>query len=170
MELNKKESITYEAIWNILEFYRIQPKVKELQIEKIEEYLLVMNAHYEESITEIDDCIGLSEPIHLEEIVDVLNSYLNKVGEELIKIFPEEAIAISPINLFFNAKVSEIQLIELYSNFNDRERDLYQIKEALDDLENFIYKESFADKLAIITKKLISKINSDVIVRVDDLI
>lgn len=168
--MSNKESITYEAIWDILEFYRIQPKVKELQLEKIEEYLIVMSAHYKESITEIDDCIGLSEPICLDEIVDVLNSYLNKVEEELIKIFPEEVIVISPINLHLNSGVSEIQLIELYSNFNAWESDLYQIKKALDNLENYMYDESFADKLAIITKELISKINSDVIVRVDDLI
>ena len=168
--MNNKESITYEAIWDILEFYRIQPKVKEPQIEKIEEYLIVMSAHYKESITEIDDCIGLSESVRFEEIVDVLNSYLNKVGEELIKIFPDEVIVISPINIHADTKISEIQIIELYSNFNARESDLYQIKEALDDLENHIYEETFADKLAIITKELISKINSDVIVRVDDLI
>jgi len=168
--LNNKESITYEAIWDILEFYRIQPKVKELQIEKIEEYLIVMSAHYKESIIEINDCIGLSEPVCLNEIVDVLNSYLNKVEEELIKIFPDEVIAISPINLHSNTEVSEIQLIELYSNFNARESDLYQIKEILDDLENYMYEESFIDKLAILTKELISKINSDVIIRVDDLI
>lgn len=168
--MSNKESITYEAIWNILEFYRIQPKVKELQIEKIEEYLIVMSAYYKESITEIDDCIGLREPVRLDEIVDVLNSYLTKVEEELTKIFPEEAIVISPINLHSNTKISEIQTIELYRNFNSGERDLFQIKEAINDLETYVYEDIFADKLAIITKELISKINSDVIVRVDDLI
>lgn len=168
--MSNKESITYEAIWDILEFYRIQPKVKELQIEKIEEYLILMNAHYQESMTDIDECIGSDEPVCLEDVVDVLNSYLNLVGEELMKIFPEEENVISPINMHSNSKISEIQTIELYRNFNARERDLFQIKEVIDDLETYVYDDFFSTKLANLTKDLISKINSDVIIRVDDLI
>lgn len=168
--MNNKASIAYEAIWDILEFYKIQPKVQDLQIEKIEEYLVLMNAHYQDSMMDIDECIGLEEPVCLEDIVDVLNSYLNRVGEELIKIFPENTNAISPIHLHSNTGVSEIQAIELYRNFNAREKDLFQIKELIDDLETYVYEDNFADKLAILTKDLLSKINSDLIVRVDDLI
>jgi hypothetical protein len=168
--LSNKASITYEAIWNIIEFYKIQPRVQELQIEKIEEYLILMNAHYQKSMTDIDECIGLDEPVCLEDVMETLNSYLNLIGEELIKIFPEDENAILPLNMHSDAKISEIQAIELYRNFNERERDLFQIKEAIDDLETSVFEENFAAKLAALTKDLISKINSDVIIRVDDLI
>lgn len=168
--MNNKESIAYEAIWDILEFYRIQPKVKEFQIEKIEEYLILMNAHYQEAMTDIDGCINSDELVCLEDVVDVLNSYLNLVGEELMKIFPEEENVILPINMHVNSKISEIQAIELYRNFNARERDLFQIKEAIDDLETYLYEDVFSIKLGRLTKELMAKINSDVIVRVDDLI
>ena len=136
----------------------------------VKEYLILMNAHYQESMADIDECIGLGEPVCLEDVVDILNSYLNLVGEELMKIFPEEENAISPINMHSNSKISEIQAIELYRNFNARERDLFQIKEAVNDLETYVYEESFSTKLATLTKDLISKINSDVVIRVDDLI
>lgn len=129
-----------------------------------------MNAHYQESIRDIDDCIGVSEPVCLEDIVDVLNSYINKVGEELDKIFPEDMNAFSPINIHSNAKIIEIQALELYRNFNGGESNLYRIKEELDCLGNNIYEENFAEKLAILTKNILSKINSDLIVRVDDLL
>lgn len=168
--MSNKESVTYEAMWNILEFYKIQPRVQELQIEKIEEYLILMNAHYQEAMTDIDECIGSNESVCLEDVEDVLNSYLNQVGEELIKIFPEEENTILPINKHSDSKTTEIQTVELYRNFNARERDRFQIKEAIDDLENYVYEEDFAAKLAILTKDLLSKINSDVIIRVDDLI
>ncbi len=168
--MSNKASIAYEAIWNIIEFYKIQPRVQELQIEKIEEYLILMNAHYQKAMADIDECIGLDEPVCLEDVVDTLNSYLNLIGEELIKIFPEDENAISPINMHSDSKISEIQAIELYRSFNERERDLFQIKEAIDDLETSVFEENFAAKLAALTKDLISKINSNVIIRVDDLI
>ncbi|MBN2595231.1 hypothetical protein [Labilibaculum sp.] len=168
--MNNSAFNSYESILNIIEFYRIQPRIQDFQIEKIEEYLILMSAHYQESLREIDDCIGLSEPVCLEDIVDVLNSYLNKVGEELEKIFPENINVFSPINIHSNAKIIEIQALELYRNFNGGESDLYRIKEALDCLDNNIYEEDFAENFALLTKDILSKINSDLIVKVDDLL
>ncbi|WP_461643131.1 hypothetical protein [Labilibaculum euxinus] len=168
--MNNSTSDSYESILNIIEFYRIQPRIQDLQIEKIEEYLILMSAHYIESIREIDDCIGLSEPACLEDIIDVLNSYLSKVGEELEKIFPEDINVFTPVNIHSNAGIIEIQALELYRNFNGGESNLYQIKETLDCLENNIYEEDFAEKLALLTKDILFKINSNLIVRVDDLL
>ncbi|WP_372751014.1 hypothetical protein [Labilibaculum sp.] len=160
----------YEKYLEIIEFYRIQPKVDALQIEKIEEYLTLMSAHYQNFCADIEDCIGLPEPVELEIIMDVLNSYLNVVGEEIVKIFPEEVKRFSPINLQFSSCLNEVQAIELYRNFNGLQSDFYGIKDDLDEIEKNVFESSFINEFAVLTKKLISSINSDLIVRVEDLI
>ncbi|PKQ60272.1 hypothetical protein BZG02_19940 [Labilibaculum filiforme] len=167
--MNNTTSNSYEYISNIIEFYRIQPRIQDLQIEKVEEYLLVMNAHYQNSIQEIEACIDSQEPISMEELVDILNSYLNMVGEELSKIFPNEEREIAPIHLHSKHEISEIQAIELYRNFNGS-KNLYRINEQLTALEKDIYEGDFVNKLAVLTEDLLSRINSDLIVKVDDLV
>jgi len=58
----------------------------------------------------------------------------------------------------------------LLRRFNEGDRDVYEIKEALDRLETLVYEEDFVNELSFVIRDLITKINSDVIVRVDDLI
>lgn len=171
--MKPKKTDNFKAIGEIIEiidFYRIQPKIQPFQIEKIEEYLTLMNAHYQNFSAEIEDCIGLEEPIALEKVIDVLNSYLSIVGDELVKIFPEKTTDCSPIRLPFSTNLSEIQVLELYRNFNGGKNDQYEIRDELDRLEEKMYESCFLDKFAILTKKLISRINSDLIVRVEDLV
>jgi len=164
------ESNAYESIWDIIEFYRIQPKVQELQLEKIEEYLVLMNAYYQESMVEIGVHIGSEDVASLSDIIDVLNSYLSLIGEEIKKIFSEDENMISPIEILSGSAVNELQTIELLRRFNEGDRDVYEIKEALDRLETLVYEEDFVNELSFVIRNLITKINSDVIVRVDDLI
>jgi hypothetical protein len=168
--LEPRETDSYKIFLEIIEFYRIQPKIGPLQIEKIEEYLTLMSAHYQNFSAEIEDCIGLEEPIELEKIIDVLNSYLSIVGEELAKIFPEEINDYSPICLSFSNKLNEIQAIELYKNMNGNQNNQYGISEDLDKLEESVYESNFSDKFAILTQKLMGSINSDLIVKVEDLV
>ena len=78
--MNKRISISSEAIGQIVDFYKIQPRIGDVNIEKIEEYLLVMNSHYSESITDLDDLLESNEDLSLEDIIYVLNSYLSLIG------------------------------------------------------------------------------------------
>lgn len=168
--MNKRISITNEAIGHIVDFYRIQPKVGAINIEKIEEYLLVMNSHYSESITDLDELSESDEDLSLDDIIDVLNSYLSLIGEELINIFKEENINYSPIDFYSNMAMNEIQLIELLRRFNGGEEDLFQVKIKIDQIELMIYEEDFPQSLLDMIKDLITAINADLIIRVDDLI
>lgn len=160
----------YEFIWEIIEFYRIQPRVQEQQVEKIEEYLVLMNAHYQESIIEMDELLNTEDVVCLLDVIDVLNSYLSLVEEELAKIFPENNKTIHPIDVLANIAVNELQTIELFRKFNGGDSNVHQLKEDLDKLETMVYEEDFGKEIVLFTKDLIIKINSDVIIRVDDLL
>ncbi len=168
--MNNRISISSEAIGHIVDFYRIQPKVGDINIEKIEEYLLVMNSHYSESMTDLEEFSGSNEDLSIDDIIDVLNSYLSLVGEELNKIFKEENNKYSPIEFYSNESMNEIQVIELLRKFNGGEENLFQIKTNIDQIETIIYEEDFALSLLDLIKDLIEEINGELVVRVDDLI
>ncbi len=168
--MNNKTNISSEAIGHIVDFYRIQPKMGQLNIEKIEEYLLVMNSHYSESINDLEEITESNEEPSLDDIVDILNSYLSLVGEELNQIFKEERNNYLPIDFHSRGTMNEIQIVELLRKFNGGEEDLFQIKELLNQTESVIYEQTFVQSLLELIKNLIAEINAELVVLVDDLV
>lgn len=168
--MSTKISISSEAIGYIVDFYRIQPKLNQVSIEKIEEYLLVMNSHYSESIADLDEISDAKEELCLNDLMDILNSYLSLVGEELSKIFKDESHNYTPINFYSKDDISEVQLIELLRKFNGGEADLFQMNGSLNQIEAKVYDQDFALALVNLIENLITQINAELVVRVDDLI
>ena len=168
--MNKRISISSEAIGQIVDFYKIQPRIGDVNIEKIEEYLLVMNSHYSASITDLNDLSESNEDLSFEDIIDILNSYLSLIGEELSKIFKEENKNYLPIDFYDEMVMNEIQIVELLQKFNGGEEDLFQVKTNLDEIESIIYEENFSQSILELIKILISTIHAELVVRVDDLI
>ncbi len=168
--MNNKANISSEAIGHIVDFYRIQPKMGQMNIEKIEEYLLVMNSHYSESINDLEEITESNEELILDDIIDILNSYLSLIGEELNNIFKEERSNYSPIDFHSRGAMNEIQIVELLRKFNGGEEDLFQIKERLDQIESIVYEQTFVQSLLELIKDLIAEINAELVVLVDDLV
>lgn len=154
---------------NIIEFYKIQPGVKELQLEKIEEYLILMSSFFQDAIGELESLKADESVGNLNDIVDVLNSYINLIGIEAEKIFSDYSMDLEPVENT-NLNLNEIQLVEILQGFNKGDRDIWQIKENLDALTELIFQETFYAQLLETTFQLISNINAMVVVWVDDLI
>ncbi|RUT79866.1 hypothetical protein [Ancylomarina longa] len=154
---------------NIIEFYKIQPGVKELQLEKIEEYLILMSSFYQDTIGELDDLKDDQSTDNLNVIIDILNSYINLVGVEIEKIFPDFPIRLEPIeNKDFN--LNEIQIIEILQGLNKGDRDIWQIKGNLEELAELVFEDSFQSQFWLTISQLISNINAELTVWVDNLL
>ncbi|WP_421919448.1 hypothetical protein [Marinifilum sp.] len=153
-------------VQEILEFYRIQPGVSELHIEKLEEYLLLMNSLLVEAMQDLLSLLG--GDVNMEDTIDVLNSYIISVVEESYKVFPKEDLKILPFNQFDNS--NEIQILEYLRNLNQEKSNRFDLDEMLIELDENLYENDFPDQLHKVIEKTILAINSEMILKVEDLL
>lgn len=168
--MSDKSAITYESIWEIIEFYRVQPKVQDVQLEKIEEYLILMNAHFQNTYSEIDELQKSEEEINLIDVLDIFNSYLNVIEEEMEKIFQNYVSGLSPVEIHEEDSLHDLQTVELLRVMNGGNNDHFQLLASIDELDGLLYEEDFKIKYTDVVKNLISRINAGLIIKVDDLI
>lgn len=157
-----------QIIQNIVEFYQIQPGVSESILEKLEEYLVLMNALLIEALED------LSQLDHQEDIqqvaIDILNTYINSVLEECDKIFHESKFDIRPFIYPDNNLPNEIQILEFLKKINLDELNRFKLNEHLQELDEILYDTHFSNQLIKVIELLILEINSEVIIKVEDLI
>lgn len=159
----------YEIIQNIIEFYKLQPGVKNNHLDKLEEYLVVLSSFISDAFNDLNE-IRNSEVIdNYEDIIDVLNSYINSVSEEIKKIFLDDNISITPLLYDDQFNLNEIQIIEYYKKINNGDQNEMNLSEYINSLENSLYDKAFGEILCDLTLSTIKEINSDLIIRVEDL-
>jgi len=159
----------YEIIQNIIEFYKLQPGVKNNHLDKLEEYLVVLSSFISDAFNDLNE-IRNSEVIdNYEDIIDVLNSYINSVSEEVKKIFLDDSISITPLLYDDQFNLNEIQIIEYYKKINNGDQNEMNLSEYINSLENSLYDKTFGENLCDLTLLTIKEINSDLIIRVEDL-
>lgn len=152
---------------NILDFYQAQPGVKVEQIEKIEEYLILMEAFYTNAISELDE---LLDETTIEDSFDVLISYVSAVNEEFEKIFKESDSEFLSFSMISNGEINEIQAIEILEKLNGRENNTLEIESEIQLLANKMFIPEFKEELINLVKMIVSRLHSIVVVRIEDLI
>ena len=167
----EQESISrLEILGNILEFYRVQPGMnKNGKIEKVEEYLLLMHALYSDYAKELDE-LDIVDVDFLENLFDCFNGYINAVGEEMDKIFEESFMDLSPIPIYGFSIVLPIHCIEMMKNWNKSDQDYWNINEELSQLEEFVESDLFFTHFLSLIEKLMLRINSKLIIAIEELI
>ena len=161
--------IKNQIVQDIVDFYKIQPGVSASVLEKLEEYLILMNSFVIEALEDLNN-LSYSVQVNLEDMMDVLNTYINSVKEESGKIFKDQELDILPLVLPENSYTNEIQVLEYLQKLNKGELNRYNLSEQLQQLDEMLYDEEFAVQLLKVSKDLILAINSEIIVRVEDLI
>jgi hypothetical protein len=137
-------------------------------LEKLEEYLVLMNSYLIEALCDLNEISYNFEK--LEDILDILNTYINSIVEENGKIFPDEDLEILPLNYPENVNLNEIQVLEYLRNINQGKLNRYNLSDLLIELDEKLYESDFSVLIIEIIEKLITVINSERIVKVEDLI
>ncbi len=167
----EQESISrLEILENIMDFYKVQPGMnKDEKLEKVEAYLVLMHALYNEYSNELVE-IDICDVDYIENIFDCFNGYLNAVGEEVDKIFDENIMDLSLIPIFGFSIVLPIHGIEMIKTWNKFEQDCWQISEELSKLEELVESDLFFEKFVDLIGELMLRINSKLVVSVENLI
>ena len=167
----EEESISrLEILENILEFYKIQPGMnKDGRIEKVESYLLLMHAIYSDYFEDLE-LLDINDIDFLENLFDCFNGYLNAVSEEMEKIFEEKTIDLTFIPIYGFSIILPIHCIEMMRNWNKMEQDIWQINDDLAKLDDLVESDSFFEDFLSLIKKLMLKINSKIVIEVEELI
>ena len=150
-----------QIIHDIIDFYQLQPGVQAIHIEKIEEYLILVDAFFKQALLETFECDEATD------LFDVLNSYINAITEEHEKIFPDKVLDIYPIEIN-DENLNELQIFEALQRFNLKDR--FHIQNLLQEIEKYLFDDEFCVVLNQIIQQLICSINAEMFVKVDDLI
>lgn len=160
-----------KIIQNILDFYSLQPGIKGEVLERIETFLVVVYGHYVEVQEDLSDLMEDDLINPLDEMLDVLNGYLNALGEEYEKIFEAKENIFQPIAVFAGPVVEYLPFVEALRAWNCRSRDLFGVNELLDELEGEVLgNEIVTDRLKIFTLSLIQQIQLKIVTHLEDLI
>jgi hypothetical protein len=127
-----------------------------------------MNSYLIEALCDLNEISYNFEK--LEDILDILNTYINSIVEENGKIFPDEDLEILPLNYPENVNLNEIQVLEYLRNINQGKLNRYNLNDLLIELDEKLYEDDFSVLIIEIIEKLITVINSERIVKVEDLI
>ena len=167
----EQESISrLEILENIMEFYKVQPGMnKDEKLEKVEAYLLLMHALYNEYSNELVE-LDTNDVDFMENLFDCFNGYLNAVGEEVDKIFDENIVDLTLIPIFGFSIVLPIHGIEMIKTWNKSEQDIWQIGAELSKLDELVESDLFFDNFLDLIGKLMLRINAKLVVAVEDLI
>jgi len=159
-----------EILENIMDFYKVQPGMnKDEKLEKVEAYLLLMHALYNEYSNELVE-LDTSDVDFMENLFDCFNGYLNAVGEEVDKIFDENIVDLTLIPIFGFSIVLPIHGIEMIKTWNKYEQDIWQIGDELSKLDELVESDLFFDNFLDLIGKLMLRINAKLVVAVEDLI
>ncbi|MCY1634137.1 hypothetical protein [Marinifilum sp. D737] len=156
-----------QVLQEIIEFYKIQPGVSSEILEKLEEYLLLMNSITIEALNDLEELS--SYEVNLTDTIDVLNTFINSIIEESEKIFPNEDIEILPLKYTDEMALNELQVLEYLKNLNQADLNRFKLMDALQELDEKLYEDEFPDLIMELVEKLILAINSERIVKVEDL-
>ncbi|WP_282013958.1 hypothetical protein [Marinifilum flexuosum] len=156
-----------QVLQEIIEFYKIQPGVSSEILEKLEEYLLLMNSITIEALNDLEELS--SYQVNLTDTIDVLNTFINSIVEESEKIFPNEDIEILPLKYTDEMALNELQVLEYLKNLNQADLNRFKLMDALQELDEKLYEDEFPDLIMELVEKLILAINSERIVKVEDL-
>ena len=159
--MNKIIDKRSQIIHDVIDFYQLQPGVQAIHLEKIEEYLILIDAFFREAFWEVSECDEVTD------LFDVLNSYINAIGEEYEKIFSDEVLDLYPIEINDEC-VNELQIFEALQKFNFNNR--FRIEELLRKIEDYLFEDEFYEILTEIMQQLICSINAELFIKVDDLV
>lgn len=156
-----------QILQEIIEFYKIQPGITNELLEKLEEYLLLMNSITIEALNDLKELSCYQ--VNLTDAIDVLNTFINSVVEESDKIFPNEDLEILPLDYADEISLNELQILEYLNNLNQSDLNRFKLQNALQEVDEKLYEDEFPEMIMNIIEKLILAINSDRIVKVEDL-
>jgi len=155
----------------ILDFYRVQPGVKEELMEKLELYLVLITSLYVDVMEELEVLQEMRNEDLFEEILEVLNGYLNSIGEEHESIFPEKENQFQIIPVFSNSKMDALRFFESLYVWNGGEKDLLSMGSQLQELQQAFDEKERQEELIWTTVKLIvQRIYMKMMIRMEDLI
>jgi len=169
--IEKWEIRQSETVENIMDFYRLQPGVRGEVVEKLETYLLLVSARYTEIMGLVDELEHQEVKSPLDSLCELLNGYLNSLGEEYEKIFEGMENPFVPIGEFAGPLTQYLPFVEALRVWNHRERDCYGVAEILNEFEDQVFSDDFKDEeLWPFAKKLIDRINLKMVIHIEDLI
>ena len=155
----------------ILDFYHLQPGVNGEQMEKLELYLVLINSLYVDALEEMEALEEVGSEDLFEEILEVLNGYLNTLGEEHEMIFPGRENPFRIIPVFHNVKMDSLRFSESLYTWNGGVKDLLSIGQQLQELQQAFDEKEREEELIWITVKLIvQRIYLKMMIRIEDLI
>ncbi|RXQ94367.1 hypothetical protein EO244_08775 [Ancylomarina salipaludis] len=159
-----------EILNNILEFYKVQPGMtKDGKIEKIEAYLLLIHAIYNDSKNELAE-LDINDVDFLEDLFDCFNGYLNALAEEIDKIFEDDVFGLMPIPIYGFSIILPIHCLEMIKNWNKSEQDYWQIGDDLSRLDELVESDIFFENFLGLIEKLMVRINAKLVIAIEDLI
>jgi len=159
-----------EILNNILEFYKVQPGMtKDGKIEKIEAYLLLIHAIYNDSKNELAE-LDINDVDFLEDLFDCFNGYLNALAEEIDKIFEDDVFGLMPIPIYGFSIILPIHCLEMIKNWNKSEQDYWQIGDDLSRLDELVESDMFFENFLGLIEKLMVRINAKLVIAIEDLI
>lgn len=158
-----------EIIQQIIDFYKLQPGISDDDLIKIEEYLLVISSLIINVTEELEDLRKDNLQIKLTDLFDALNSYIVSVNDQIKKIFTDNCLNINP--LFYDDKcmLYNIQIIEYLKNVNNAANNSIDLSKDIVLLEEELYTDKFGLILCDTLEKMILQINSELMVRVEEL-
>lgn len=159
-----------EIIQQIIDFYKVQPGISDVDLIKIEEYLLVMSSLVINTLEELEEVKNDDLLENFTDLFDALNSYIISVNNQIKKIFPDSSLNINP--LFYDDKsiLHHIQIVEYLKNINQIAQNSIDLSKEIILLEEKLYSDKFGLILCDTLMNFVLQINSKLIVRVDELV
>lgn len=152
----------------IIDFYSLQPKVNKEILDRFEDFLIMIDSFYIETINQWE-LIQEENQLDLIELADLINGYLNFLNEEHIKIFKHENKLFNTV--FINIDLDYMRFLECIKAWNAYEYDNLDIAESINDLEVLILDEKdFNIEFISFIYKLFISIHAEMIILIDDLI
>lgn len=159
-----------DSIQDIIEFYKIQPGIKEFHLEKIEEYLLVLKSKHQNVSVELEDLSSVESIDSVKEMCSILNFYIREVSEEIGKVFAKENTEFLLVDIPSDCTWSANEIIELIRDFNLKNKDRWNLNNKISCLNSPVPEEVFLENIFSIIKEIVDNIDSETVVRVEDLI
>ncbi|MFA8435889.1 MAG: hypothetical protein ACEPOZ_15335 [Marinifilaceae bacterium] len=166
-----KETEKLQIAEFIIDFYRLQPGVKGEILEKLEVFMVLMNSHYFNVMEEAESLTGLEAGELPYAVVEVLNGYLNALGEEFERIFSETENPFLLIPVFEGINQNFPAFMETLNVWNGLDKDLFGIQNQLNRLEESYFEDDVNAELILeVLSEVIEQIHLKMVNNIEDLL
>lgn len=154
----------------IIDFYRLQAKIDTEILDRFEDFLLVIDSFYIETVKQWN-LFKSDDEINLTDLCDLINGYLNFLNEEHLKIFKVDNKLFRIPFLFIDNEIQYMQFLESLNTWNSFEKDIFGIENNIMLIQSLICDEKdFRKDFSLFIDILFLNIHGEMIILIDDLI